>query len=322
MPGLLDQHYRLIVKALTEGRVVPLLGAGVNLCDRPDEGAWQPGRSLPSGGELATYLAEKFDYPPKEIMDLLRVSQYGSVMEGPAVLYERLRKLFDADYPSNSLHQLLATLPSALRNKGYIPRSDLQNYQLIVTTNYDDVLERSFEAAGEPFDLVSYIADGDKRGKFLHRPPGGEARVIEKTNEYMELSLDKRTSILKIHGAVDRVNSERDSYVITEDHYIDFLTHTDIANFMPVQLAAKLRKSHFLFLGYGLRDWNLRVMLHRIWGEQKVGFKPWAVQLNPDAVDCKFWQTRGVDIFDLRLEDYVAELAQRIESLPPAVKQT
>ena len=39
--------------------------------------------------------------------------------------------------------------------------------------------------------------------------------------------------ILKIHGAVDRVDAERDSYVITEDHYIDYLTRTDISNLMP-----------------------------------------------------------------------------------------
>ena len=83
-----------------------------------------------------------------------------------------------------------------------------------------------------------------------------------------DLSLDDRSVILKIHGAVDRSSpdGEDDSFVITEDHYIDYLTRTDLANLVPITLAAKLRRSHFLFLGYSLRDWNLRVILHRIAG--------------------------------------------------------
>jgi SIR2-like domain len=50
------------------------------------------------------------------------------------------------------IHQLLANIPSILRSCGYAP-----HYQLIVTTNYDDLLERAFKAAVEPFDLLTYV---------------------------------------------------------------------------------------------------------------------------------------------------------------------
>jgi hypothetical protein len=101
--------------------------------------------------------------------------------------------------------------------------------------------------------------------------------VVERPNEYRALRPGERTVILKMHGAVDRTNPEAtwDSYVITEDHYIEYLARTDLANLVPVTLAAKLRRSHFLFLGYSMRDWNLRVILHRIWGEQKLKYKSW-----------------------------------------------
>ena len=118
--------------------------------------------------------------------------------------------------------------------------------------------------------------------------------------------------LLKIHGAVDRVNPDRDSYVITEDHYIDYLTRTEVSNLLPVRLAAKLRKSHFLFLGYGLRDWNLRVILHRIWGAQKLKYKSWAIQLNAQPLDREFWRKRDVEIIDVALEEYVARLHDRL----------
>ncbi len=218
MADSLDTHYRTVVKGMAEGRVVPLLGAGVNLCDRPPDVEWQREQRdyLPSGAELASFLAEYFEYPPEEFQDLVRVSQYVAVVTGSGPLYEELHQLFDADYPPTTLHKFLAELPAILRERGLTPR-----YQLIVTTNYDDALERAFRDAGEAYDLVSYVAEGDHRGKFLHWPPEDEPQLIERPNEYTSLSLDERTVILKIHGAIDRLNADSDRYVITEDHFID-----------------------------------------------------------------------------------------------------
>jgi hypothetical protein len=302
----LDSHYRIVIKAMLEGRVVPLLGAGINLCGRQRDDIWErrEPRFLPSGGELAAFLAEYFEYPEEQLNDLVRVSQYAAVMQGLGPLYDELHEIFDADYEPSALHRFLASLPEIQRAKGFKPR-----YQLIVTTNYDDALERAFLDADEEFDVVSYVADGEHRGKFLHRSPNGPPRLIERPNEYAELALDERTVILKIHGAVDRLDSEwGDSYVITEDHYIDYLTRTDISGLLPVTLSAKLRRSHFLFLGYAMRDWNLRVILHRIWGQQKLNYKSWAIQLEPEPVEREFWQKRGVDILDVELERYVTGL--------------
>jgi hypothetical protein len=329
----LDEHYATVARYLAQGRVIPFLGAGVNLCGRPEGVSWQ-GCYLPSGRELSSYLAENLGYPlskrtlkcpvcsseislseTKEQEDLVRVSQYLAVRDGSAPLYLELHSLLDNDYPITALHQFLATLPAALRAKGY-PRP----YQLIVTTNYDDVLERAFEQANESYDVVYYEADGEHRGKFWHRPPNSKAKLIEKPNE-SELSIDKQTVILKIHGAVDRVHPTQDSYVITEDHYIDYLVHTTFANLIPIQLAATLRSSHFLFLGYGLRDWNLRVILQRMWGEQKLNYTSWAVQLHAHEIDKKFWAKHNVDILGVSLEDYITHLSQRIQVLPQSQRR-
>jgi len=301
-----------VAKAMAQGRVIPLLGAGVNLCGRPPGAAWLPGAFLPSVTELACHLAERFDYPRDETLDLVRVSEYAYVMSGSGPLYEELHHVFDADYPVSLLHQFLARLPGRLEDA-----NQLRRCQLIVTTNYDDALERAFREAGERFDLVCYIADGNHRGKFVHWPPEGEPTLIEIPNEYEKLRPGKQTVILKIHGAVDRggPEAEWDSYVITEDHYIDYLTHTEIQNLVPVMLAMQLRRSHFLFLGYSMRDWNLRVILHRIWGEQKLKYKSWAVQRNPDKLEREFWELRGVDVYDVPLEEYVPALEAALAEL-------
>jgi hypothetical protein len=304
-----------VIREIVQGRVIPFLGAGVNLCGRPADAAWGPGAFLPTGGELASHLAGRFNYPRDEVLDLARVSEYACVVSGSGPLYEELHDLFNADYPITRLHQFLAGLPRRLAQANQPRRC-----QLIVTTNYDDALERAFREAGEPFDLVCYLAEGEHRGKFAHWPPEGAPILIEIPNQYSQLpprENRERTVILKIHGAVDRSGPEAewDSFVITEDHYIDYLTRTELENLVPVHLLKDLRRSSFLFLGYSMRDWNLRVILHRIWRGQKLSYHPWAIQHRPDKLDCEFWEMRGVDVYDVPLEEYVPALEAALAEL-------
>ncbi len=296
-------HCRMVVRAFAEGEVVPFLGAGVNLCGRPKDKSFTRGEYLPSGTELSNYLAKACGYPLPDVDNLVRVAQYQATMLGPGPLYKRLREVFDADYRPTRMHELLARLPKTLEQSVGMAR-----YQLIVTTNYDDALERAFVEAGQPFDLFTYIAFGDDIGKFLHTPFGGTPKVIGSPKRFTERILDQRPVVLKIHGAVDRVDDARDSYVITEDHYIDFLMRTEISKLMPLSLLPSLQKSHFLFLGYSLRDWNLRVILQRIWEEQEQRWSSWAVQHETSQLDQKFWSKREVDIQVVDLFDYVEAL--------------
>ena len=298
-----EAHYRMIAKRILDGAVVPFLGAGVNLCGRPDHTPWARGQYLPNGAELATHLARQVEYPFDDKTDLLRVSQYVDVMLSDGPLYEMLHDVFDADYAPTPVHRLLAKLPAMVRAS----TSDRPPYfPLIVTTNYDDALERAFMEAEEPYDLVVYIADdSDERGLFLHTSPDGHSQVIPVPNTYGDLRLDERPVIAKIHGAVGRGVVERDSFVITENHYIDYLSHADIAQLIPVNIAKRLRKSHLLFLGYSLKDWNLRVILNRLFEDAPVKWKYWAVQPKPDRIEERSWARRNVDILDVRLETYI-----------------
>ncbi|MGH3774785.1 MAG: SIR2 family NAD-dependent protein deacylase [Pseudonocardiaceae bacterium] len=309
MPDELGHVYDLIVRRLLRGKVVPVLGAGVNLSERPPHVSWERGRYLPSGQELAAKLAQYLDMGNVTVdgHDLARVSQYVAALEGEGSLYDELHDVFDANYPPTNLHRFLARLARRTREA-----QDVRECMLIVTTNYDDSLERAFVDEGEPYELVTYIAEGRDRGLSRHITVDSEPTVIRVPNEYDGLRLDQRTVIAKIHGAVDRIH-RADSFVITEDHYIDYITRADISRLFPVTLAAKLRTSHFLFLGYSLRDWNVRAMLYRLWGEQEgKNFKSWAIQADPDPIDRAAWDERGVDILPIRVENFVAAVEQRL----------
>jgi SIR2-like domain len=302
----LGKAYDLIARRLARGKVVPVLGAGVNLCERPAAVSWQRGCNfLPSGRELAAELARYVGYP-LEGQDLAQVSQYIAAVEGEGSLYEELHDLFDVSYPPTTLHRFLARLASRTRQS-----PEAGECLLIVTTNYDDALERAFDEENEPYELVTYIAEGRNRGLFRHHRLDGESDLIQVPNEYVDIRLENTTVIAKVHGAVDRVRG-LDSFVITEDHFIDYITRADVSGLFPVSLAAKLRKSHFLFLGYSLRDWNFRVMLYRLWGEQEGrNYKSWAIQADPNPVDRAAWDERGVDILPVQIEKFVAALESR-----------
>jgi hypothetical protein len=317
-----DAHFRLVADALLQGNVVPFLGAGVNLWGRDQRpaAAMVAADRLPSGRELAAQLAPP-GWPPAD-MDLLRVSQYVDVMLGSGPLYQKLRQIFNREYPVTPLHALLARLPGLS-----VARDARAAALLVVTTNYDDVLERALVAAGRDFEQIVYLADGTDRGLFAHRKwrhssdaaavvPSAPT-VIHVPNEYKDPDLVawRLPVVLKIHGAVDTTAAADDSYVITEDHYIDYLARTDTSNFLPAVIKTRLQNSHMLFLAYGLRDWNLRVVLRRIWGLRRLTWISWAVQLKCDELDERFWARHDVRLIEAPLETYVGGLERAIDAI-------
>jgi len=318
-----DALIRFMVDRLSRGVVVPFLGAGVNCCGRPAQFSWRADSAyLPAGAELSLHLAKAAQYPKEsddERKNLLRVAQYLSTTQGGGALRDELHTIFDREYQPTAVHRFFAGLTGVLQAKNY-PRDarDLKGFQqLIVTTNYDDLLEQAFRDAGVEFDLLIYKAMKGSRGWFWHINPKGDAVQIQEPNKYDALSLDVRPVIVKIHGAINRGNPVDDGYVITEDDYIDYLAGADLSNFLPMVIKSELVKSHFLFLGYSLQDWNLRVFLKRIWDEQeKYEYKCWAIQLKVEDIDRELWKSRKVDIIAASLEDYMKEMTQRVNELP------
>ena len=282
-----------VVETLLGGRLVPVLGADV--------------------AELAAHLSTRFEYP-HEASELPRVAQYVAVMMGAGPLHDELHTLLNAEARPTVVHRFFASLPPLLRERG-------APHQLIVTTSYDLALERAFVDAGEEFDVVSYVATGRNRGRFCHIGPGGEGTLIERPNEYAtELSLERRTVILKLHGQVDSTTDRLwESFVVTEDDYIGYLAQSEVASVVPVALAAKLRRSHFLFLGYTMADWTLRLLLYRLWGDQPLSYRSWAVQEEPKAFELEFWRRHDVNVIDVLLEEYVRALARHVGVEPAEV---
>jgi hypothetical protein len=292
-PPALEDHYDEVIRAFSAGRLVPVLGPGVGGV---------------AGDELATLLAERFELGDGS-RGLAYVSQAVAARNGVGPLHDELHLALDRDFEPSALHAWLAGLPPLLRHR------DLPQ-QLIVSTAFDTGVERAFAEAGEELDVVVYVAAGRDRGKFLHILPTGEARVVEEPNTYTALSLKERSVLLKIHGQVDRGGTrERESFAVSEDDHIDYLAGAEAAGTVPVQLAARLRRSHLLFLGYHVDDWSLRVFLRRVWGHDRLAYRSWAVQPSAEALARELWRERGVEAYDVGLDGYSEQLARVTDEL-------
>jgi SIR2-like protein/TIR domain-containing protein len=308
-PG--TSHCATILEHMAEGNLVPFLGSSL-VVGHPGPPGGPP--SVFDASELATDLAERFGMKSAR-PELPEVAQYVYVTRGEPDLYQALRKILTTEYEPGPVHRFLASLPQKLEERRFENR-----YQLIVSTNFDRALEQAFDDEREPYDLAVYMASGPDKGKFVHFPYDGDPVPILQPNRYGGFPIADygeldRTVIVKIHGAVDGSVSGyrwRENYVVTEDHYIDYLSSSPIENLVPVQILEKLSYSHCLFLGYPVRDWNLRVFLKRAWKGEPIRAKSWAIEPSPDALEKEFWAQSHVDVYEADLADYIDQLDQRL----------
>jgi hypothetical protein len=363
-----DERYQPIIRAFTLGDIVPFLGAGINLCDRPEAmtielalrlaQVYNPQGQLlglpcsvcplsleekaPAGcpiwsripeGERNDDLTCPLSHEQRLVlakMNLRFLSQYMSFLYGEneegeeeerenkkkgfyGAIHDHLDSIYNRllkdDTHIHRLHEFLATLPKVMLKKGY---RDFP-CPLIITTNYDERLERVFDGVNQEYDLVFYVAEGSEKGHFKHRTPEGKERLIEYGEDY-RLPLRKRPIILKLYG------TWTDKFVITEEHVINYLFGCSIEQVLPSQLSKIIKRSRILFLGYSLNDSDLQIILHRFWGNQPLkksrGIKSWIVhQSEPGNLEKRFWQDRQVELIESSLEDLITNLEMGIERL-------
>src|SRR6266545_3842649 len=105
-----EDHFLEVARAMLSGRLVAVLGNGVNRSGRPEGAAWdfEGAMYAPDSAEVAAYLARRFECPPDQAGQLARVSQYVAVMKGSGPLYDELHAVFDADFPPGPVHRFLA----------------------------------------------------------------------------------------------------------------------------------------------------------------------------------------------------------------------
>ena len=306
-----EPPYGEIVDLLESGEVIPFLGAGVNFGTRTTASAKWDDKAptfLPSGAELSKFLASKSNFPSadeRDRCDLAKVASYFAETSARSRLRQRLHEVFDREFEPCGIHHYLAGVDKPM---------------LIVTTNYDDLTEQAFIRAGKPFDLVIHPTDRKDVGASVVWWPyqAKEPEAVAPNKLYIDLG--KTTVIYKMHGTVDRQLKQWDSYVITEEDYVDFLSRMMGQTAVPAQFMRHFRTRHFLFMGYGLNDWNLRVVLKNLRtvlpnaderqaeSEDDEDLRSWAIQFAPSDLEVELWSARKVRIYDVDINEFVKRM--------------
>ena len=149
--------------------------------------------------------------------DLISLAEYYVNNKGRAKINTTISKYFSQKIPSTETHRILATLP-------------IKSYW---TTNYDKLLERTFDEMEVPY---SFLTDDDSFKKYII----GEGILLH-----------------KLHGDVDTPSEA----VITKKDYEEFAYKHEI---LLAKLKGEMCSKSFLFLGYGFQDTDIKHILTRI----------------------------------------------------------
>lgn len=302
-PPRRDPSFGRIVRALDRGSVAFFIGEGVN---RPASANGAPTNASfpPCGPELTEVLARAAVDMPPERAGLAEVAQRVVMSEGIGPVYDELHDAFDADFTLPDVHRDLARLIGTLRASG---RLDTQ--PVFLTVNYDDLIERAFEEAGEPLDVLAYSVDEAHRGIFTHIPPSGPPVKLTRANEYVGLPSDERPLLLKLAGTVSRNDAGHEHFVVTEEDHFSYEFGEKLHALLPPALVKRLSRSHCVFLGHALSHWTLRAVIYRVFGRGRLPARSWVVGEEVASDDLAFWDYLNAEALNVQLDQFVDELS-------------
>lgn len=272
----MTQSLQELVKHVKHGECILFLGAGIHAAPPPNCCYVYPGEHRPPlGGDLSEKLAAEFGYnsefPNESCGELQRVSLYIETTKGLGrkVLVDALDKLLRGNKKPSPALRMLASMP----------------FRIYVTTNYDRLLETA---------LNKYEKDPVC---FVYNPSPNEP-----TPDMVEDPTEMRPLLFKMHGDLN----QRESIVITDEDYITFvqrMSDKDALHPVPQTVRYRMQKWPTLFVGYSLRDYNLRLLFRTLrWRVDTANFPTsFAVDRSPDPLTLQVWQN------ERRIVSFVAQ---------------
>ena len=351
----IEPPYGPIASGLDRGEVVPFFGSAASAICRPEgETKWGFRKPFfPFGAELADKLARDSRYYSsaqvgqdvalKELLDeaakvvpgvdldklktafepviwkhvgmpslALTASFFAHVQTTRGDLDKQLRETFSVDPELGELQTTLAKIPAL---------------KLYVTTNYDDLIERAL-APRDPHVVVDRL----DKGRWIYKNGAGPEPVdpidLDRLLGDPQTGEPKAPIVFKLHGSIDRKSSKYDSYLITEEDYVDFLGRAQ-GNYIPDYIRRLMAGKKLLFLGYSLEDWNVRVILSKLQrqstdaynsqprpdddGENNGELRYWAVVRGRNDAEQRVWQAKNLNIYSMDLREFTKKLVAALD---------
>jgi tetratricopeptide (TPR) repeat protein len=267
-----------LVDEVREGRVVLVLGSGASI-----GAARSDGKPFPSTESLVRALSDQFlgkSYPNN---DLAWISELAISASSLAVVQD-----FIADQFSNPTPAPHHSLVPSFRWRG------------IATTNYDRVVERSYELAPNKIQQVVPFLSNDDRVDAKLRDPSC-------------------VGLLKLHGCVTRTHDEYLPLILTVDQYA---THRKNRTRVFQMLEEWAKENTLVFIGHSLRDIDLRKLLIDLVGNMGGHPRFYMVRPGVDDLERDFWNKRSISVIGMEYGEFLQKLDGAIpRQLRPLLKR-
>lgn len=196
---------------------------------------------------------------------------------------------------------------------------------LVVTTNYDRTFEYAYQELhnGSSPQVIIYHGAMNPHAKT-------ELHVGLRGTTTSDLWRPKRghTYLYKLHGCITEAEGNQPLLVITEEDYVNFLTNAlndDPAKRLLNELQARMSMQTTLFIGYGLSDWNFRVIF-KATAERTQEQTSYAIQhfrepKDPERLEVErqrwdagveFWGKKNVRVIECDAKLFVQSLLDRV----------
>jgi NAD-dependent SIR2 family protein deacetylase len=208
----MSEHFDAIKLLIKQKKLIPFVGAGLSM-----------NLGLPSFSQLIDKIAEELGYDPAVFKlngNNLQLAEYYVAVKGAI---GPLRSILDRSFDPTDEQIKTSVSHTALVQ---------MNLPVIYTTNYDNIIEKSFELLNKPVCTIANIDD-------------------------ISSAPENATQIVKFHGTF----SDDESLVLTESNYFERLSFESA---MDIKLRADMLGKCLLFIGYSLDDVNVRYMLYKL----------------------------------------------------------
>jgi hypothetical protein len=286
-----------LARRIVGDRVAFFLGAGAHLTPKL------------SAARFYRSLAEKYAVEPE--IHRADVAQFIVDHEGKAEMWEQAKELLGTDdLEPSPVYRFLVDLPSLINPAGVGGMRRLW----FLTTNYDVLLERALSDSGQPFHWLYYQVDGKFAGRFVHRDPEGQIRLILRPRQIHCFSGDTAHVVVKLDGGIRWDEHVPETVAISP---VDFTTsYLRLPTALPEAVRNVIEDRSLLILGSSLRDVHVQGLVRWSAGPQR-RVKTWAVMALPSPHEVQSWANLGVEVIDCDLKQFIDGLKAAISQLRP-----
>jgi tetratricopeptide (TPR) repeat protein len=257
-----------LLEQISRGEAVLFLGAGASHGCKSNKDQ----SSCPNGNDLGKILSNTFLGGKRSGEQLARIADFAIAEAGLAAVQRKIAEIFEPIEPQG-FHKIM-------------PRF---RWKAIITTNYDRVIEKSYEAVPERMqDPVPIVRNGEMS---------------------RAMTTPQSLPIIKLHGCVSQYGEFSSPLVLANEQYVK---HSKGRERLATTFQELARDFPVIFCGYQFNDLHIQAILFGL-DDEKIT-RPQFLAINPafEEIDIRYWAKHRVIALPETFESFLTAIDRKI----------